>query len=221
MIADGSYSLMPEQYFYGLDRLVGNKSMEKREFKPEKECEGVEFKNLSSSEDVPDHYFENCSFHDCRFSDISFKRSTFTDCRFVDCDLSLAKLDDSVFNGVVFQGCRLLGIDWRACNTSMFSCAFESSSLDSCVFDGMKLRSGSFLKCSLCSAMFEGCDLQKTSFSGSNLRDCSFSDADLRQCDFRDTQGLSLDLERGRFKGLKLDVSGAVSLIRQMGMIVD
>jgi fluoroquinolone resistance protein len=195
--------------------------MEKCEFKPDRDSEGIEFRNCLSSADVVDHYFEDCSFFNCVLSDISLERSRFSDCRFIDCDLSLARVEDSVFNGVRFQGCRLLGIDWRSCNKNLFSGRFENSLLDSCLFDGMKLRRGSFLKCSLRSALFEACDLREASFLGSHLLHCSFSDADLRKCDFRETQGLSLDLLRGKFKGMKLDVSGAVALVRHSGIIVE
>ena len=195
--------------------------MEKCEFKPDRDSEGIEFRNCLSSADVVDHYFEDCSFFNCVLSDISLERSRFSDCRFIDCDLSLARVEDSVFNGVRFQGCRLLGIDWRRCNQNMFSCRFESSLLDSCLFDGMKLRRGSFSKCSMRSALFEGCDLQEASFVGSHLLNCSFSGADLRRCDFRETQGVYLDLVGGKFKGLKLDVSGAVALVRHSGIIVE
>ena len=180
-----------------------------------------EFRSCVASEVLQDYCFEACEFIACQFKESGFRRSTFIDCRFVDCDLSLISVEESVFNGVEFVGCRLLGVDWSCCNANLFSGKFSSSMLDSSVFDGMKLRRISFQKCSLTGAFFDSCDLQDASFRGSKLKDCSFDGADLRCADFRETESLDLDLSFPKLRGLKLDMTGAVALVRKNGIVVD
>ena len=180
-----------------------------------------EFRNCVAADGLQDFCFEACEFSACHFSEAGFRRTTFIDCKFVDCDLSMASVDGSVFNGVEFVGCRLLGIDWSRCNGSLFTVSFSASTLDSSVFDGMKLRRVSLQKCSLVGAFFNSSDLQEASFRGSKLNDCSFDGADLRRADFRETECLSLDFSSPKLRGLKLDMAGAVALVRRNGIVVD
>ncbi len=56
--------------------------------------------------------FENCKFEHCQFDDVTFLSCKFVDCEFIDCSLNNIKITNTAWNNVVFERCKMLGINW-------------------------------------------------------------------------------------------------------------
>ncbi len=180
----------------------------------------VEYIGCQSSDAFQNLQFEACVFRDCQFENAQFQEVSFVDCRFVDSDLSMVDFTQSVFNGAVFEKCRLRGVDWTRVSAGLLSLEFEECVLDYGAFDGMKLKKTSFRKCSGREATFDGADLRESDFGEANLDRASFVNSDLRKADFRGAENLSLDLRQCRCEGLKLRLVDAKTILQTHGIKV-
>ncbi len=162
--------------------------------------------------------FEACSFARCDFEQAQFENVSFIDCRFVDSDLSLSDPDQVVFNGVVFERCRLRGVDWTRINAALLTWEFHECVLDYGNFENMKLKKSSFLRCSAIEASFDRADLREADFTGSKLTRATFAGSDLRKADCRDTEDLALDLRNCRCEGLRLRLTDAGATLKTHGI---
>ncbi len=191
-----------------------------REFNPSEDNLDAAFADCRASGAFRDLQFENCVFSRCDFSQARLENAGFVDCRFVDSDLTMADLPDSTFNGVVFERCRLRGIDWTRISSGLLTLEFHECVLDYANFEGLKLKKTPFVKCSLVETSFDSATLQESVFSGSKLAKASFQGTDLRKADFRDTEDLALDFSSCQCRGLKLRLSDARGTLQMHGLKV-
>lgn len=189
-------------------------------FHPDEYNEEIDYVDCRATGPIRDLKFEACSFTRCNFEKARFENVSFIDCRLVDCDLSLADLTQTAFNGVVFERCRIRGVDWTRINAVLVSWEFHECVLDFGNFEGMKLIKSRFLKCSIEEATFDGADLREADFTGSKLTRATFANSDLRKADFRDTEDLALKLSECRCDGLKLRLSDARGTLQAHGIKV-
>jgi fluoroquinolone resistance protein len=189
-------------------------------FLPEDYNEDIDFTDCRSVGPFRDLRFEVCTFTRCHFERARFENVSFIDCRWVDSELSMAELNQTAFNGVIFERCRLRGIDWTRINAGLLSMEFHECVLDFGNFEGLKLKKTPFLKCSIEEATFDGADLREVVFSGSKLTRATFARSDLRKADFRDTEALALKLAECRCDGLKLRLSDARGTLQAHGIKV-
>ncbi|MFT5469359.1 MAG: fluoroquinolone resistance protein [Verrucomicrobiales bacterium] len=164
--------------------------------------------------------FEACTFTRCHFERARFENVSFVDCRCVDSEFSMAELTETVFNGVVFDRCRMRGIDWTRINAGLLSIEFHECVLDFGNFEGLNLKKTPFLKCLIEEATFDGADLREAAFSNSKLTRSTFAHSDLRKADFRDTEDLALNLSECRCDGLKLRLLDARGTLKAHGVNV-
>lgn len=164
-----------------------------------------------------DLQFEVCEFRECNFENAKFENISFIDCQITDTDLSLAEVYQCVFNGVIFERCRLRGVDWTRINASLLSLEFNECVLDYGNFENLRLKKSAFRKCSIHEASFDRADLRQADFTGSNLDRTTFDGADLRKADFRDTEQLTLGLGNCRHEGLRLRLSDAKTTLTAHG----
>jgi fluoroquinolone resistance protein len=187
-------------------------------FAPDEYNVDVEYVGCAGSAPLRDLQLEACSFTDCSFENAVLENVSFVDCRFTDTDLSLADVTQCIFNGVVFERCRLRGIDWTRINAGLLSWEFHECVLDYGNFEDMKLKKISFRKCSVIEATFDRADLRGAEFSGSKLTRSTFAGCDLRKADFRDTEDLALDLRTCRCDGLRLRLADAQTTLTSHGL---
>ena len=77
--------------------------------------------------------FSNCVFAGCDFTDADLAQAVFERCRFEDCNLSNPSIERAAFDSVVFDGCKLVGLQFRLVNQFAFAVAFRRSTLRACV----------------------------------------------------------------------------------------
>lgn len=157
--------------------------------------------------------YENCRFENCLLSGVVWSHSVFVSCTFVDCDISLAKVDQTAFQGVHFERCKVMGLRFDYCNSFLFEVSavesnFQLSSFYQCALKGAKLHD-----CQLSEVDFSEADLSGASLKGSLLTDATFDRTKLLKCDFRNTQGIALDLDNNQVTGALFDREALPSLL--------
>lgn len=148
---------------------------ERNTFRPDADNLDAVFSDCCCHGGNRDLQFEACTFERCDFSRAQFVGGAFVDCRFADSDLTMTEFTDSTFNGVVFERCRLRGVDWTSISDSLLSLEFHGCVLDYGSFDGLKLKRTPFRKCSAVEATFDEADLRESDFNGSTLTKASFA----------------------------------------------
>ena len=74
-----------------------------------------------SDQKLSDNEFVNCEFINCNFSKSDFSSIDFLDCTFKNCNLSLSVLRNTGLKNIKFIGCKLMGLDFSASNSFLFS----------------------------------------------------------------------------------------------------
>ena len=172
--------------------------------------------------DFPDYSnreFLGCTFKGIQFSENQIKSSKFIECKFKNCNFNNPQLTGCSFREVVFFDSKLVGLHWAQA-TSVSSLSFNSCHIEFCVFDNLKLSGLKLIDSNCRNSEFTQNDLRKSSFQGSHLRDSQFTKCDLRDSNFTNTSHLYIDLESNQVKGIQLDMTGALSLVEQLGIKV-
>lgn len=150
---------------------------------------GVVFKNKT----LIDVEFLECQFIECDLSETLFKNCVFKSCHFKDCDLSLIKVDHSIFKDVDFSNTKAVGINWAVAsiNSKEVHQLLNSISFINCV-----INYSNFLGLELENIRIEKCVAHEVDFSEANFKKGSFRGTDLQQSIFRKT-----NLEKVNFIG--------------------
>ncbi len=164
--------------------------------------------------------FEDCSFVDCNFSAGDLSRSRFTDCQFVGCNLSMAKVGQTELRNATFLNCKIVGVDFSACLSLLFSVSFEKCCLDYCGFVKSKLKKTRFLECAIREADFTEADLAQATFDDCDLANTLFSRTNLRQADFLTARNYSINPELNMIRKAKFSLAGAAGLLSHYDIVV-
>ncbi|MFB2754094.1 pentapeptide repeat-containing protein [Shewanella xiamenensis] len=161
--------------------------------------------------------FEECEFQDCQFSDSTFRNCKFIDCRFVGCNLSLLKVPLSQFNGVSFEECKLVGIDWTRAAWPRLSFAapfsFRTCILNDCSFMGLKLDEMVLEGCKAQDVDFREGKFNRANFSYSDFRHSLFGRTELMEADFSEATDYDIDIFNNKIKGAKFSRDEAIRLL--------
>ena len=107
---------------------------------------------------------ESCTFTNCDFSESNLSGNDFVDCRFEGCNLSMMRVDQTGLKNVEFHNCKLMGVDFSACNEFLLAVSFHNCILDFVSFFRRKLRKTTFSGCSIKEANFTQTDLTGAAF---------------------------------------------------------
>ncbi len=159
-------------------------------FKRDNFAENFDDIDLSSST-IEKVEFDSCCFKGCHFPRTLFKGCRFFECTFKNCDLSIIEVSDSHFSDIIFEDCKIVGVDWTKAS-----------------WESLTIRALKFIRCSLVGSSFFGMDLQKWCFKESIVNDVDFryanlTEADMRESDFCDTFFKETNLSRANFVDAK------------------
>jgi fluoroquinolone resistance protein len=166
--------------------------------------------------------FDDCTFQDCDFTDASFRNCKFIDCHFIRCNLTLVKLAFSQFRDVIFDGCKVIGVDWT--RVSWPRLAFNAPvKFTQCI-----LNNSSFFRLSLPALVLEECKAHDVDFREGNFSEANFTLTDfthslfgktnLSQADFTDAVNYHIDVYQNDIKGAKFCRLEAVHLLESLGI---
>lgn len=159
--------------------------------------------------------FEDCIFKNCDFSNSDFSNNTFIDCEFIDCNLSMTKLAGTGLKTLAFRNCKLLGIQFHACDDFLFGVNFQDCMLDYASFANKKMPKTKFNSSSLKEVTFIGTDLTGSSFENCNLERAIFNDSILNGSDFTTAFNYTIDPEFNPMKKAKFSNQGIVGLLEK------
>jgi uncharacterized protein YjbI with pentapeptide repeats len=161
-----------------------------------------------------------CAFVDCTLSETSFRGSHLSECRFERCDVSLADFTDTVFQGVVFESCRLTGNHFDTLKTGALGimATFDACDLSYCSFRKMDLTACRFTNCITTDAEFVQCELAGVSFDGTDLNRCTFHGNNLMTADLRGARNYVISPFGNRVTGMRVALPEALSLLSELSV---
>jgi uncharacterized protein YjbI with pentapeptide repeats len=165
--------------------------------------------------------FEDCIFKNCDFSSSNFSNNVFMDCEFIDCNLSMTSLAGTDLKTVRFKNCKLLGIQFHACNDFLFQVNFQDCALDYASFANKKMPKTVFNSCSMKEVTFVGTDLTGSNFENCNLEHAIFNDTILAAADFSKAYNYTIDPEFNPMKKARFSTEGIVGLLEKYDIKIE
>lgn len=165
--------------------------------------------------------FEDCSFKNCDFSNSDFSNNTFMNCEFIGCNLSMTQLIGTSLKKVFFKNCKLLGIQFHACNDFLFEVEFQDATLDYSSFAHKKMPKTKFNSCSLKEVSFVGTTLSNSVFENCNLERALFNNTPLGGVDFRTAFNYTIDPELNLIKKAKFSTQGIMGLLTKYDIKIE
>ena len=172
-----------------------------------------------SGADLGGKDFTGCTFKGVRLPQSRWREARLEDCRFDDCDLSRMAPDALGARGVVFAGCKLMGVDWSNVGTYP-ALSFVRCDLRFASFVSLKLRKIAFAGCILEEAQFVETELAEASFADCRLTGARFERCDLRKASFAGATELILNPAGNQVKGARIPVDAALRLAESFGLKV-
>lgn len=164
--------------------------------------------------------WEQVHFVDGDFSGAHLNHLRLEDCRFERCNLSNVRLDATSLQNVAFQDCKLLGVNFSACNELLFRVHFQGCQLQYAQFGGRRLAGTVFQQCSLPEADFTNADLTGAAFPGCDLARAVFHDTNLSGADFTTAHSFQIDPEANTLTGARFALEGLPGLLTKYGVVV-
>lgn len=180
------------------------------------------FTNVDFSlEPLPIAEYEYCTFIGCNFSNANLTSIRFLETEFTDCNFSNAILGNASFQTVLFKNCKMLGLQFDACDQFGFAASFNTCQLDHSSFHKMKLNRSSFINCQM-----EGVDLSEADLKNSKLIECNllhaiFQNTNLEKVDLRNSKSYSIDPELNRVKNAKFSLPEVIGLLDKYQIVVE
>lgn len=165
--------------------------------------------------------YEGCSFTNCNFADANISLIQFIDCVFRSCNLSMVKVGNTTFNGVEFDECKILGVNFETSNMSLFKPSFTRSVLNYSSFYKCNLKKARFPDCVFHESDFTETDLTEAAFINCDLLNAKFERSVLEKADFRSAINYSIDPELNKIKRAKFSFPAAAGLLDKYDITID
>lgn len=182
---------------------------------------GKQFNNLQNpSESFDGIEFDSCKFTECDFSDANFTRCKFIDCHFLKCNLSVLKVEYSKFFDVIFEDCKMVGVNWTKADwPSLALCApikLQKCIINDSSFYGLKLKELVIEECKAHDVDFREGDFTEANFSYSKFSGSLFNSTNLTGADFTEATDYHIDIYNNRINQAKFSRYEAVSLLESL-----
>ncbi|MCG6202356.1 pentapeptide repeat-containing protein [Psychromonas antarctica] len=189
----------------------------------QKEYLSQEFSDLHlSGDEISAIEFDGCTFKGCDFSEVIFKKCKFIDCHFNSCNLSLINVAYSQFLDVLFDNCKMIGIDWTRAHWPCFdlyaSIKFDYCIINDCSFFGLNLSEIVIESCKVHCVDFRAANFSEASFRYSDLSNSLFNETDLSNTDFSEATNYTINIFNNKMKGAKFSRYEAISLLDSLGI---
>jgi len=182
-----------------------------------------DFDNLDLAEqEISSKVFEECTFTNGNFKETVFRSCKFVDCKFEKCDLSIVKLNYSRFSDVVFEECKMIGVNWTTVAWPNFTmCApikFFRCILNDSTFLGLSLEEIVIEACKAHDVDFRDGNFSQASFTSSDFTNSLFNKTNLTGADFIDATNYYIDIYQNEIKSAKFCRQEAISLLDSLGI---
>jgi fluoroquinolone resistance protein len=165
--------------------------------------------------------YDSCNFTGCNFANTDPSGIKFLEYSFSSCNLSLAKLSKTVFRGVEFKDCKMLGLLFDTCDDFGLSSYFQNCTLTNSTFYKTTIKNTIFKNLKLIETDFTECDLSDSVFDHCDLTGATFENTNLENVDFRYAFNYSIDPEISRIKKVKFSLHGKPGLLNKYEIEID
>lgn len=165
--------------------------------------------------------YEYCIFRGCDLSNCDLSQSRFLDTEFIDCNLSNAVISNTSFQQVVFNNCKLLGLQFDQCSGFGFAASFNNCQLNHSTFYKMKLSGSGFTNCSLVETDFTDAELKKVLLQHCDLHLAIFENTNLEGADIRSSINYIINPETNRIKGAQFSLPDVIGLLSHYNIQID
>ena len=180
------------------------------------------FSNIETSKQVlSKKTYEQCRFVSCNFMESDLSGSEYIGCTFESCNLALVKLVNTGFKTVIFDNCKLIGVDFNPCSDFLFNVRFNRCMLDYTSFIRKKMRKTVFKECSLVEANFSECDLSEAIFDTTNLSGTVFAKTNLSKADFTTALYYNIDPNANIIKKAIFSANGLAGLLYKFDIEIE
>jgi len=187
------------------------------------------FKSVAcDNESITSVFFESCRFEHCSFAETQFKKCKFHNCTFNRCDLNLAQVEESAFSQVLFDNCKLVGINWVKAAWGKYDALLKLKAVD---FKHCVLNYSVFMGMNLNGSMLKNCMAKEVDFSDALLRqaDCTHTDftdsrfchTDLTEADFRSASNYHIPPHTNTLKNARFSLPEAMALLYALDIQIE
>jgi uncharacterized protein YjbI with pentapeptide repeats len=169
---------------------------------------------------VANKELQRCVFRRCKLPQSRWPETRIEDCIFEDCDLTRMAPQGLACRGVIFKGCKLMGVEWSGLG-SLPDLAFDGCDLRYASFVDLRLRALAIVGCLVREANFLSVDLTEADFTGSDLTGSTISGCTLAKTNLARASGVFFDPQKNKCKGARVAVETAVLLMRSYGVVVE
>ena len=183
--------------------------------------EGKTFNKVNyANKQLVNNEFSNCVFVDCDFTKTNFSSIDFVDCEFESCNFSLTVLRHSGIKDVHFKDCKIVGVDFSACNEFLFSVRFTDCNLDYATFHSKKMKNTLFTNSVIKEVDFTEADLSQSKFINCDLTRSIFDRTVLDKVDFSTAVNFEINPERNRLKKAVFSLNEVKGLLFKHDIVV-
>ena len=175
-----------------------------------------------ASEIIVAKEFDGCTFESCDFSEMTFRQCKFSDCRFLKCNLSVIDIDNSKFTDVLFEDCKIIGVDWTkgvwpglALGSPI---GFKRCAIDASSFYGLSLKGVAIERCRAHDVDFREADFSRSNFSYTDLSNSLFGNTNLSNANFFEAFNYAIDVNQNVIAGAKFSRLEALRLLEGLGI---
>jgi uncharacterized protein YjbI with pentapeptide repeats len=136
----------------------------------------------------------------------------FTECIFIKCNLSLATLNNCVFNDITFENSKLIGVSWSRCEEP-FDVKFDSCNISQNSFHLLDLRQMKFINSLIKDTGFEECNLERALFETCDLEQTVFLNNNLQKANFETSKNYLIDPKQNDIKNAQFSLPEALSFL--------
>ena len=173
-----------------------------------------------STQTLCDCVFEACQFKHCNFHAATLQKCTFIDCEFSACDLSMMQIPQTQWRGVVFESCKMLGLNWTQAHWPQVALTspvqFYQCNLSQSTFFGLSLVELVMENCVLHEVDYREAELSRANFSKSDLRHSLFMHSQLTAADFSEAVNYHIDPTFNNISKAKFSFPEVVALLQNL-----
>lgn len=179
------------------------------------------FRESFAGADFKGGIFRNCFFEGCDFTQAVFVGAKWIDCKFVKCNLSLTKWEGARIQDLVFEECKIMGVNFYRCDPMFLKLAFRQCLIDTCNFSNLNLKNTVFKGSVVRETYFSQADLSGADFQNCDLKGSVFHQSDLRNANFEGAFHFAIDPMASKLKGARFSKENAVGLLASLGIIIN
>lgn len=175
-----------------------------------------------SQKQVSDKEFSHCHFTSCNFNETHFTHCEFNHCHFIDCNLNNIAINNSKFVDVVFDNCKIIGVNWTTAywRSILLSTplTFKKCMINSSSFFGLSLEKIIIERCRAHDVDFREATLKDGNFSHTDLKNSLFNNTNLTNANFNEAVNYDINIKNNTIKNASFCRHEAIRLLHSLGV---